>query len=266
MIRLNLVLFMLLAAVFSLYGGIQDEKVEYSADGVTLEGYLVYDDSDEMGKRPGILLVHEWWGLNDYARSRARELAELGYTALAVDMYGEGKTAEHPDDAGKFATQVMKNLDVAKARFMAALKLLSDHETVDPQNIAAIGYCFGGGVVLNMALMGVDINGVVSFHGSLPTEMPPGAEGPVKTKVLVCHGADDKFATPEQIDQFKKLMDEHKVDYTFNVYPNAMHSFTNPQATEKGKEFGLPLAYNKEADEQSWKDMQAFFDKIFAEE
>ena len=145
---------------------VEGKDVQYSADGVVLKGYLAYDKNVK-GKRPGVLVVHEWWGLNDYARKRANMLAEMGYVALAVDMYGDGKQAMHPDDAGKFSSELMKNFDVAKARFMAALEFLKAQPAVDPDRIAAIGYCFGGGVVLNMARQGVDLKGVASFHGGL---------------------------------------------------------------------------------------------------
>ena len=145
---------------------IEGKTVQYTVDGVVMKGYLAYD-KNITGRRPGVLVVHEWWGLNDYARMRARMLAEMGYTALAVDMYGDGKQAMHPEDAGKFSSELMKNFDVAKARFMAALDFLKGQPTVDPGRIAAIGYCFGGGIVLNMARQGVDLRGVASFHGSL---------------------------------------------------------------------------------------------------
>lgn len=245
-------------------GGVKGEEVDYSANSVILKGYLAYDESVE-GERPGVLVVHEWWGHNEYARKRADMLAELGYTALAVDMYGEGKQAEHPDDAGKFSSQVMQNLDTAKDRFMAAMKLLKGHSTVNPDQIAAIGYCFGGGVVLHMARLGVDLDGVVSFHGSLGTEYPA-EPGEVKASVLVCHGAEDPFVTPDQVQAFKAEMDSAGVDYKFNTYEGAKHSFTNPGADKYGEKFNLPLAYNKAADEKSWADMQQFFDRIFAEE
>ena len=240
---------------------VQGKEVQYSAQGVTLKGYLVFDDVVK-GKRPGILVVHEWWGHNDYARKRARMLAELGYTALAVDMYGNGKEATHPDDAGKFAGEVTQNMDAAKARFLAGLNFLKSDPTVDVDKIAAIGYCFGGGIVLNMARMGVDLKGVVSFHGSLGSENPaqPGA---VKARVLVCHGAADNFITPQQIEDFKKEMEAAGVDYRFFAYEGAVHSFTNPDADRFAQEFGLGVGYNAEADNQSWVDMQAFFKEIF---
>lgn len=240
---------------------IEGKQVAYSAGGVALKGYLATDESIK-GKRPGILVVHEWWGLNDYARKRARMLAELGYTALAVDMYGEGRTATHPDDAGKFSSEVMKNFPEAKERFLAALDLLKKQPTVDPARIAAIGYCFGGGVVLNMARQGIDLKGVASFHGSLVV-VPPDKPTPIKAAIRVYNGADDKFIPAEAIDALKKEMAEKKVDFKFTNYPGAVHSFTNPGSTEAGKKFGLPLAYNAAADKASWDDMQKFFKAIF---
>lgn len=250
----------LLSASFA-QAAVQGKEVQYSAEGVTLKGYLAYDDAVE-GKRPGVLVVHEWWGHNEYARERARMLAELGYTALAVDMYGDGKQASHPDDAGKFAGEVSQNMPVAKARFMAALDLLKGQEAVDAQRIAAIGYCFGGGVVLNMARMGVDLKGVVSFHGSLGTENPA-QPGMVKARVLVCHGAADSFTTPQQIADFEKEMDSAGVDYKFIAYEGAAHSFTNPDADRYAKEFGLGVGYNAAADQRSWADMQSFLKEVF---
>jgi dienelactone hydrolase len=256
-----LVLLMLLSAILTASAAVQHEEVTYSAGGVTMKGYLAYDDAIK-GKRPGVLVVHEWWGHNEYARKRARMLAELGYTALAVDMYGDGKQAMHPDDAGKFAGAVMQNMDAAKARFLAALDLLKKHKTVDGSRIAAIGYCFGGGVVLQMARLGVDLKGVVSFHGTYATQTPAQA-GKVKAAILVCHGADDPFSTAEQIAALKKEMADAKVDFKFIAYAGAKHSFTNPGADEYGKKFNMPLAYNKMADEKSWAEMQQFFKRIF---
>jgi dienelactone hydrolase len=235
------------------------KNVEYTAGGVTLKGYLAYDGNSK-AKGPGVLVVHEWWGLNDYARKRAAMLAELGYTALAVDMYGDGKTAAHPEDAGKFSSEVMKNFDTAKARFLAAEDFLKEQPTVDPGRIAAIGYCFGGGVVLNMARQGADLKAVASFHGSLAA-VKPAEPGAIKAKIRVYHGADDKFVTPEGIEAFKKEMTGAGADFRFIAYPGAVHSFTNPGATALGKKFNLPLAYDKKADEESWADMKKFFEE-----
>ena len=242
---------------------ISGKTVEYSAQGVVMKGYLAYDENIK-GKRPGVLVVHEWWGLNDYARKRARMLAELGYTALAVDMYGDGKQAMHPDDAKKFSSELMKNFDDAKARFMAAMEFLKQQPSVDPTRIAAIGYCMGGGVVLNMARQGVDLKGVASFHGSL-SAVKPAQPGSVKAKVLVLHGGDDKFIPPEQIEAFKQEMKSAGVDFQFISYPGATHSFTNPEATELGKKFNMPIAYNADADRKSWGELKEFLKKIFRE-
>lgn len=237
------------------------EEVSYRAGGTELKGYLAYDDAVS-GKRPGVLVVHEWWGHNEYARIRAEMLAAEGYTALAVDMYGDGKQAGHPDDAGKFAAEVRSNMPQAEARFRAAMKLLKRHRTVDADAIAAIGYCFGGGIVLEMARRGLDLDGVASFHGSLGTANPA-QQGEVEAKVLVMNGADDPFVKAEQIAAFKREMTAAGVDYRFINYPGAKHSFTNPQADRFGKEFGLPLAYNEQADKQSWAELMKFFDGLF---
>ena len=207
-------------------------------------------------------MVHEWWGHNDYARKRADMLAELGYVALAVDMYGDGKTADHPKDAGKFAGEVRSNMDTMKARFLAARDVVAEHPRTQADKIGAIGYCFGGSVVLQMARMGEDLEGVVSFHGSLASETraEPGA---VKARMLVCHGADDNFIKPEDIDALKAEMKTAGADLKFVAYPGAVHGFTNPGATEKGRKFGINLAYNQDADEKSWAEMRDFFKTVF---
>ncbi len=237
------------------------KTVEYSAQGVVMKGYLAYEEAVK-GKRPGVLVVHEWWGLNDYARKRAIMLAELGYTALAVDMYGDGKQAMHPDDAKKFSSELMKNFDDAKARFTAAVEFLKQQPSVDPTRIAAIGYCMGGGVVLNMARQGVDLKGVASFHGSL-VPVKPAQPGSVKAKVLVLHGGDDKFIPPEQIEAFKQEMKSAGVGFQFISYPGAVHSFTNPEADELGKKYNMPIAYNADADKKSWDELKKFLIAIF---
>lgn len=254
--------FLLLASGLPAMADIVAREVGYEANGTRLVGYLAYDDGVE-GERPGVLVVHEWWGLNEYARDRARQLAELGYTALAIDMYGDGRQAQHPEEAAGFAQQVTERSDEAKARFIAGLELLREHETADAGRIAAIGYCFGGGVVLNMARAGVDLDGVVSFHGSLASELEA-RPGEVGARVLVLHGADDPFVPRDEVESFKEEMEAAGVDYRLVEYPGAVHSFTNPDATRYGEMFELPLAYDAEADRASWAEMQAFFDDIFA--
>ena len=243
-------------------GAIIGEPVTYKAGDLSMQGYLAYDDSIA-GKRPGILVVHEWWGHNEYARERVRMLAELGYTALAVDMYGDGKQADHPDDAGKFAAEVRQNMPEATHRFVAAMQVLQQHPTVDPEHIAAIGYCFGGGVVLQMARQGLDLDAVVSFHGSLATDNPA-QPGVVKARILVCNGADDKMTTAEQIETFHREMKAAGVDYKFISYPDAKHSFTNPGADIYAERFNIPVGYNAAADKKSWQDMQDFLKETFA--
>jgi dienelactone hydrolase len=255
------VLILVVAGIAQAATKIAGKDVAYSAQGVVMKGYLAYDENIK-GRRPGVLVVHEWWGLNDYARKRARMLAGLGYTALAVDMYGEGKVARHPDDAGKFSSELMKNFDVGKARFTAAMDFLKGQPTVNPAKVAAIGYCFGGGIVLNMARQGVDLAGVASFHGSL-TAVKPAQPGAVKARILVLHGADDKFITGAQIEAFKNEMEAAGADFTFISYPGAVHSFTNPEADELGKEYNIPIAYNRDADKKSWEELKKFLRNIF---
>ena len=239
---------------------VQGKEVSYSANGTTMKGWLAYDDAVK-GKRPAVLVVHEWWGHNDYARKRAEMLAGLGYVALAVDMYGDGKQAQHPDDAGKFSGEVAKNRPMAKARFEAAMKLLREQRNVDGGRMAAIGYCFGGSVVLNMAREGADLRGVASFHGGLGTDTPAQA-GKVKAQVRVYTGVDDKMIPAAQVDAFKQEMEKAGVNYKVVSYPGAMHSFTNPDADEYGKKFDMPLAYNAEADKDSWAQLQSFLAEV----
>jgi dienelactone hydrolase len=237
------------------------QEVTYKVGQQSYTGYLAYDQS--RGPRPGVLIVHEWWGHDDYVRKRAEQLAALGYVALALDMYGGGKHAAHPDEAAKMAGEVKANFASAKERFMAALQLLKDHPATDSQHLAAIGYCFGGNIVLNMARAGADLDGVVSFHGTLEAIEGPAQQGQVKAGILVLNGADDVMVPQEQRQAFMEEMDKAGVDYEFINYPGARHAFTNPKADEYAKEFNLPLAYNAAADEQSWQKMRDFFDRIF---
>jgi dienelactone hydrolase len=252
--------FLLGIAITPVQAALVGKEVSYRDGETVMKGYLAYDDA-MTGKRPGILVVHEWWGHNAYARKRADMLAGLGYTALAVDMYGEGRTAQHPDDAGKFASAVRQNLAMMQARFNAARDYLNSQETVDPEKNAAIGYCFGGSVVLSMARAGADLDGVVSFHGSLGG-LPPVADK-VTARVLVANGADDPFIGADSIAVFREDMDLAGADYEFINYPGAKHSFTNPDANSFGGKFGLPLEYNAEVDKASWQKMQEFLDSIF---
>jgi dienelactone hydrolase len=256
-----MLLVLLLFGVVASRAGVVGKEIAYTSDTLTMKGYIAYDDKIQ-GKRPGILVVHEWWGHNDYARKRAEMLAGLGYIALAVDMYGNGKQASHPDDAGKFAGEVMSNMTAMKARFSAAMDLLKKDEHTDSTQIGAIGYCFGGGVVLAMAREGADLKAVVSFHGSLATQRPA-KKGNVKAKILVCNGADDKFIAADDIAKLKTEMKSAGAQLTFINYPGAIHAFTNPAATDLGKKFNLAIAYNENADKKSWTAMKSMFEKVF---
>jgi dienelactone hydrolase len=237
------------------------QELDYKVDGQSFTGFLAYDRNRRQS--PGVLIVHEWWGHDDYVRKRAGQLAGLGYVALALDMYGGGKHAKHPDEAGRMAGEVKKNFETARARFMAALETLRDHPATDRERLAAIGYCFGGNIVLNMARAGVDLDGVVSFHGTLDAIAGPARQGEVKAGMLVLNGADDPMVPPEQLQAFMEEMDRAGVDYELINYPGATHAFTNPEADNYAKQFNLPLAYNADADQQSWQKMRDFFARIF---
>lgn len=243
----------------SLKTNIKEEQISYQIEGEQYDGYVYYNENQK-GKRPGILVVHEWWGLNEYSRHRARQLAELGYISFAVDVFGNGKTAEDPTSAQNLAMPFYKNPALAKKLLDPAINLLKTYPQTDETKIGAIGYCFGGFVVLNAAKLGADLKGAVSFHGGLGGVNPN--KDLLKAKILVCHGAEDPMANPD-VAEFKKGMDEVGADYTFKVYPNATHAFSNPNATAKGKKFNMPIAYNEAADKNSWNDMKEFFKKIF---
>lgn len=250
-----------LAIPVSTYAKVVGKTVEYKVGETTLKGYLAYDNSIK-GKRPGIIVVHEWWGLTDYPKKRAEMLAKLGYVALAADMYGDGKTVDNPGDAQKSAGESMKDANLLKSKFLAAMDFLKQDEHTDPTQIAAIGYCYGGGVVLNMARAGVDLKGVVSFHGSLGAVIPAD-KGNVKAKILVCSGAADKFISEKDIETFKNEMKGAGADLKYVAYKGALHAFSNPDATALGKKFNMPIAYDEKADKGSWSEMQKFFKAIF---
>lgn len=245
------------------HAAIQEEAVTYKAGDTVMKGFIVYDDAVK-AKRPGMIVVHEWWGITKHIRDEARRYAGEGYTAMVVDMYGDAKTADNPTDAGALSGAVRKNPAAMIARFDAAKELLSHHASVDASRIGAAGYCFGGSVVLDMARAGSDLKGVAAFHAGLPPADAPAAAGKVKAKLLVQNGAADPFIKPESIDAFKKEMAAANVDYRYISYPGAVHAFTNPEATEKGKQFNLPLAYQAEADKQSKAEATKFFSSAFA--
>ncbi len=240
---------------------VMGEVTSYVADTTTLIGYVSWNVNDS-SKRPGILVVHEWWGHNDYARRRADMLANLGYVALAVDMYGDGKQAHHPDDAGQFARMVLGDFDVAKARFGAAMETLKNHPNVDAEKIGAIGYCFGGSTVLSMANAGYELDAVAAFHAGLTLPVMPDTRA-VKGKVLIANGAADKFVTEQQITDYQMAMDRAGADYKFINYEGALHSFTSPAADSLARVHGMDIAYNAPADSASWEEMKQLFAEAF---
>ncbi|HVF81005.1 MAG TPA: dienelactone hydrolase family protein [Flavisolibacter sp.] len=237
---------------------VKEEPITYAADSTTLKGYVAYNENGS-SKRPIVLVVPEWWGLTEYPRIRAKLLAEMGYFAVAVDMFGNGKQALNPEEAQKEAMPFYTNPQLAKERLDAALTKAKTFAQADTSQVVAIGYCFGGSMVLNYAKMGGPVTGVVSFHGSL--EGVPPQKG-TKAQFLICHGAADSFVPQPQVDAFKKSMDSAGVAYTFKTYDNATHAFTNPKATETGTKFNMPIQYDAAADKASWNDMQTFFKKI----
>lgn len=251
-----------LAIAVPAHAAIKEEPVTYKDGDTTMKGFIVYDGAKK-GRRPGIIVVHEWWGITKHVRGEARKLAEQGYTAFVADMYGGAKTADNPKDAGALSGAVRKDPAAMQSRFDAARSRLAKHATVDAKRIGAIGFCFGGSVVLDMARAGKPLAGVAAFHAGLPPSGGPAAPGKVKAKVLVLNGADDPFIKPASVDAFKKEMEAAKVDYRYVNYPGAVHAFTNPEATEKGKQFNLPLAYQPEADRQSKAEMAKFFSGLF---
>ncbi|MEL6142281.1 MAG: dienelactone hydrolase family protein [Bacteroidota bacterium] len=236
------------------------QEIEYSTANTKMTGYLAFDDKVE-GKRPGVLVIHEWWGHNDYARKRAEMLAELGYVALAVDMYGDGKKADHPNDAGKFSGEVFSNMDEAKARFEQAMTTLKAHPMVDGEKLASIGYCFGGSVSLAMANAGYDLDAVAAFHSGVQLPIMPTEGTEVKAEMLVANGAADPFIPVESVAVWSKAMEDAGVVYEYVAFDNAKHAYTDPGATAKGEKFELPLEYNEAADRESWMKLQALLDR-----
>lgn len=238
---------------------IKTEVIRYQDGEVSLQGYLAWDDAIE-GRRPGVIVVHEWWGLNDYARRRTEQLAGLGYVAFAVDMYGSEKATEHGEQAKEWMSQITANVDRWQKRARLGIDILRKQNRVDPARIAAIGYCFGGATVMQMAYSGADLTGVVSFHGSLPAASE--AQIPhIKAKILVAHGNDDSFIPPERIEKFKAALDKAGADWEMVVYGGARHGFTNPDAGKYGMD---GVRYNNQADQRSWRQMEWFLTDIFS--
>lgn len=232
-------------------------KVEYKHGDTVLEGYLAYDDASKV-VRPGVLVVHEWYGLNDYAMKRADQLAQLGYVAFALDMYGKGVKATTPQEAGALAGKYKGDRPLMRARASAGLDVLKKQTLVDPKRVAAIGYCFGGTTVLELARSGADVVGVVSFHGGLDNPDPQTSAN-IRARVLVLHGADDPLVPAKDITALQEELRKAGADWQMVYYGGAVHSFTNPQS---GSDPSKGVAYNELADHRSWKSMKAFFEEI----
>ncbi len=248
-----------LLMVASGFAAIHTETVEYKLGDVVLAGYLAYDDATD-NKRPGVLVVHEWMGINDYAKQRAEQLAGLGYVAFALDMYGKDVKIANREEASAMAGKFYQDRQLMRDRAAAGLEQLNAFRLTDPNHVAAIGYCFGGSTVLELARGGADISGVVSFHGGLQNPTPENTSN-IKAKVLVCHGAIDPYVPMDQVNAFVAEMDSAKIDYQLIMYANAVHGFTNPN---NGTDNSKGAAYNANADKRSWEAMRSFFAEIFA--
>ncbi len=236
-------------------------RVGYAVGDASHQAYLAYDD-ESAETRPGVIVVHEWWGLNDYIVRRAHMLAELGYVALAIDMYGGGQVAGNPEQAGQLMTGVLDNMETGTAALRAGCQLLLDQPGVDREHCAAIGYCFGGAMVLHMARIGMPLAAVASFHGALGSfhNAEPGGIG---AKMLVCHGAADSLITMSNLDAFRQEMDTARAEYEVLLLDGAKHGFSNPQADENAEKYGIDLGYQQQADEKSWAAMQDLFKRVF---
>ena len=258
-----LILILLFGFTSTANAGIKTEEIKYSSGGVQLTGYLAYEEKLK-AKRPGILVVHEWWGHNEHARDRATKLAKIGYTAFAVDMYGDGKLADHPDKAGEFMKAAFSDWEASQAKFREAKKILQGHRTVNPEKIGAIGFCFGGAVSLRMARGGEDLDAVVAFHSALPGD-PAVEKDQVSASILVINGSDDAFISSDEIAAFMKQMKDANADFTYMSMKGVRHSYTNPMADEFSKKFNIPaLKYDEQADKKSWRAMHRFFQRAFA--
>jgi dienelactone hydrolase len=253
-----LIMMVIMLAYTGARAGLRTERIEYKDGDVPMEGYLTYDDAVK-GKRPGVIVVHEWWGLNRYIERRTEELAKLGYIAFAIDMYRKGMRADNPQKAGELSSVYTKNRGLMRSRAIAGLEVLRKHPLADPSRIAAIGYCFGGTTSLELARSGAALVGVVSFHGGLDTPNPADARN-IKGSVLVLQGADDPFNPHEKVEAFQDEMRKANVDWEMNIYGSAQHSFTNPDADKYGIK---GVAYYEKADKRSWEAMKIFFEEIF---
>jgi dienelactone hydrolase len=248
---------LILSGVFAMptRAAIKTQTIDYKDGDVALQGFLAYDDAKPTA--PGVLVIHEWWGHNDYTRKRAEQLAQLGYVAFALDMYGKGVTAKTADEAGKLAGPFYQNRALMRSRANAGLNVLKSQKNVDTKHLAVIGYCFGGTTALELARGGADLAAVVSFHGGLDFPSADDTKN-IKAHVLICTGADDPMVTPDKVAIFEDQLRKAHVDYQINVYGGAVHAFTNPDADSHN----IPgIKYNEKADKRSWQAMKAWFDE-----
>ncbi len=236
------------------------KQIEYQVGATSHSGYLAWDQ-DITTQRPGIIVIHEWWGLNDYIKHRADMLAEQGFCALAIDMYGGGLTADNPETAGNLMNGVLEDMQTGTTRLQTAVQTIKDQPQVDSSRVAAIGYCFGGAMALHLARIGEPLRAVVSFHGALGS-FHQAAAGEVKARILVCHGGDDAMVSNDDVAAFKNEMDDAKADYEVIVYPGAQHGFSSPEADQNGAKYGIPVGYNADADSGSWDAMLKLFGEV----
>ena len=257
LVRYFLAMILALTLTTEVQAKLVTKTVEYKQDGTVCKGYLAYDDAIR-GKRPGVLVVHEYWGLNDFARKKAEQLAGLGYVAFAADIYGQGLVTTDPKEAGRLAGELRGNQPLLRARAQAALKVLSETSVADPQRLAAIGFCFGGTTVLELAYAGANLKGVVSFHGGLTSPRPEELKS-IKAAILVLHGADDPHVKPEAITAFQEAMRQGGIDWQMVFFGGAVHAYMNPAANDRA----AGVAYDARAARRSWRYMQDFFREIW---
>lgn len=251
---------LLALSVLPARAAIKTQVVDYKDGQVTLQGFLAFDDA-KPANAPGVLIIHEWWGHNEYARNRAQQLAALGYVAFALDMYGKGVTANTPEEAGKLATPFYADRALMRSRANAGLDVLKAQKQVDPKRIAAIGYCFGGTTAIELARGGADLVGVAGFHAGLDFPNPDESKN-IKGSLLLCTGADDPMVTPDKVTSFEEQLRKAGVDYQINIYANAVHAFSNPAADAHN----IPgIKYNEKADKRSWEALRQFFKEAFKE-
>ncbi|MCY4227823.1 MAG: dienelactone hydrolase family protein [Gammaproteobacteria bacterium] len=239
----------------------QNNNVQYECGSTQHQGYLALAKTDQQ-PTPGIIVIHEWWGINDYIRQRCDMLAELGYTALGVDLYGNGYQAESPEQATEAMNSVLSDIDLAGARLRAGHDFLLSQPNVDASKSAAIGYCFGGAMALHMARLGLPLSATVSFHGILSPFHAPGP-GSVQARILVCHGEDDAMVSMDDVESFRKEMDRLGANYEVIVHQGAGHGFTSPKADHNAEKYGIPVGYNEQADQDSWQAMKDLFSSLW---